>query len=139
MPNFRKLEKLTFPAGLFALESNLIRAVPPCASTRLISSTRSGARRIIIANARGFLVTRLKVSSEAGGAASAVVAPELEARFRGPEPPAPPTDRRLAGADGRCGGGGGNEEWMPRLPPPRPPTAPPPRPSLAGPPYIGEE
>lgn len=117
------------------MESNLILAVPPWASTLLISSTKSGASLIIIAKASGLLpgISEKLSSTAAEEAAVAVVGPE---RLRGLEEP-PPMERRLA-LVGRWGGGGGKEEER-RLGPPPPPPRPPPRPpSLDGPPYIGE-
>lgn len=108
------------------LGSNFIRALPPWASTRLISSTKSGASLIIIANANGLLPeTKLNVSSTPGGSAGAA---RFGLRLRGP--PEPPSERRPppGGADPRCGGGGGKDEWR-RF-------GPPPRPSLDEPPYM---
>lgn len=127
--------KLTLPLEFLAFASNLILGVPPCVSTRLISSIKSGANRIIMAKASGLLpVTRLKVSSTDWGASDAVAA---EVRFRGfatepaPAPP-PPSERR---PEGRWEGGRGKEEGG-RFPPAPRPAPPPARPSLDGPPYI---
>ena len=101
----KKKKELTFPLGLLAMASNLIRAVPPWASTRLISSTKSGASLMIIAKASGLLpATKLKVSSTAGPAVAAVEAVVPDARLRGLEAEAePPSERRPAagGAEGR--------------------------------------
>nr|GLL17814.1 hypothetical protein Itr_chr01CG17120 [Ipomoea trifida] len=64
--------------------------MPPSDSTRLISSTRPGASRIIIAKSKGFFVTRLKLSSTALEGADELGAEEVP-RLRGPPLP---TDRR---------------------------------------------
>lgn len=102
------MRSVTFPVGLCGLGPNFTRAVPPCASTRLISSTRSGARRMIIENASGLLPEmRLNVSSTAGAAVSF-------AALRAEEP----RERRPPGAEERCGAGGGGKER--RLGAPRP-------------------
>lgn len=104
------MRSVTFPVGLCGLGPNFTRAVPPCASTRLISSTRSGARRMIIENASGLLPeTRLNVSSTAAAAAAVSLAALLAEE---------PRERRPTGAEERCGAGGGGKER--RLGAPRP-------------------
>lgn len=127
--------KLTLPFGLLVIESNLMRGVPPWASTRLISSTKSGANRMIMENATGLLpATKLNFSSTAG--AAAVVAADVAGAELRPRWLEPPRERRLAGAEERCGGG---KEARPSLAAPAPRPAPPPiRPCLDEPPYIGE-
>lgn len=122
--------------GLLGREPNLMRGAPPWASTRLISSAKSGAIRMIIEKASGLWpATKLNCSSTAGAEAAADVAgPEL--RLLGLEPP-PPRERRLVWAEERCGGG---KEARPSLaaPAPRPEPPPPTRPGFDEPPYIGE-
>lgn len=127
--------KHTLPEGLLGLESNLIRA-PPCASARLISSTRSGTSRIIMAKSRGFPVTRLNLSSSAAADEGADVDGPPDERLRGPA--APPTERRPEEEDGRWIGGGWRLLRLLPAPPPRPPPPPPPRLSLPECPYIDE-
>lgn len=88
------MDELTFAAGKLELESNLILAAPPCASTRLISSTRSGVRRMIMPKARGSLEAKLKVSSGKVGPAPPVPGPGPPLRLR--EAALPPMGRRAA-------------------------------------------
>ena len=94
LSSFSKYET-NIPSGIVRKRIDL----PPCASTRLISSTKSGANRMIIPKAEILsLGTRLKVSSSVAAAALALVLFLcLEAAEEEPPPPEDilPTGRRM--------------------------------------------
>lgn len=94
LSSFSKYET-NIPSGIVMKRIDL----PPCASTRLISSTKSGANRMIIPKAEVLsLGTRLKVSSTIAAAAlELVLFLCLEAAEEEPPPPEDilPTGRRM--------------------------------------------